>query len=164
MDKFNVFEYTAEVGGYQGCRFITPFSSTDEQPKNTHTVLVAKGVTNEEATDLVACCPEICYLLAAVEKATPDKATGQTQNEVLMLELKVTSMAIRSNRDRRRQKGLSIDENIAVFSPPDNSTVRNRIINNLKETFGDGLGYLGDLGIANFKMAIAISKAYLPEI
>lgn len=70
-----VFEYDETTGGAYGVRTWTSYVDQAEFEKSIHpkghqgNVVVAQGVTQDEALNLTSLTPEICRLLCAIEQA-----------------------------------------------------------------------------------------------
>lgn len=64
-----VFEYDATLGGLYGTRKFEIFLSKADFKKtiHRHKFVIAKGISDQEARDLVALTPEICRYMAAIQ-------------------------------------------------------------------------------------------------
>jgi hypothetical protein len=75
MDYIVVFEYTMVGNGYCGTRFFVPFENEVEfkekrgEFENNSRMVVACGVSNQEAIRIVQEAPIECWIKSAVEKA-----------------------------------------------------------------------------------------------
>lgn len=81
-----VFEYGLSMPKIYGCRFFVSYESKEvfeaRNNKDDGTEVVAEGISEEDAQDLVALTPEVCILLQILEDAfqginSPDHARTQ---------------------------------------------------------------------------------------
>lgn len=94
-----VFEYTSEAGGYEGVRYITPFSEDEigRLQERGNERIVARGVTDEEAEALVKETPLAAYIGAALQEAKDPNSNGMNMD---LLDLKLnTSLLAYFKRD-----------------------------------------------------------------
>lgn len=77
-DSYNVvFECDETMGGAYGVRTWTSYADQDQFEEfmikgHPGTIIVAQGVTQDEALDMTSLTPEICRLLCAIERAYTD--------------------------------------------------------------------------------------------
>jgi len=67
-----VFEYTAKAGGKTGTRFTTKYKDSAEFQKSAiipGTKVIAEGVSEKIASNLISFTPEICRITAGIEKS-----------------------------------------------------------------------------------------------
>lgn len=161
MPTFDVFEHTEITGGYQGNRFFTIHSEGDITQKEFKRI--AADVSEEQARDLTACTPEICRVLSAIEEAAYDKETGKVDPGILNHSLFNVIYAINEDRKHRDQRGLNLSRDFSVFTPPDDSTERNRAVIIVKREFKSDTGSIGDLGSAPIVIGTAIALGVLTK-
>ena len=98
QNTFNVvFQYTRETGGYEGVITWTSFKDeasfkewyTPELEKRQ--IVLAKGVTPDEAVKFVGQTPKACYMAACLEDAT-DPETGEVDQEILEMKLQTVGL------------------------------------------------------------------------
>lgn len=93
-----VFEYTAQVTGYEGVRTWTCFENKEQfQKYYTEEMLqrekvVAQGISEEECIQLTRQTPLSCYAAAAVQAAI-DPESGKINMDILEMELNNVIMA-----------------------------------------------------------------------
>ncbi len=164
MDKYDVYEHTAEAGGYQGTRFYTTSSKQSKESRSTSPIfkLIAEGVSDDEAQKLTSCTPEICRLLAAVEEAAYNKQTGKVDRKLLQYQITTMAFGIRSDRADRATFLEEVKPGFSIFTPPDESTERNRVIIALKKAFPNPTGSLGDLTAAGLTIGITVANVLFP--
>jgi hypothetical protein len=104
-ETFNVvFQYTREAGGYEGVITWTSFKNeADFNDWYTPDIerrerVIARGVTQEKAIELVRQTPAACDLASCVEEAT-DPETGELNPEIFQMRL--TTVALARSLSRR---------------------------------------------------------------
>lgn len=66
-----VFEHDESNGGLYGCRTLIPFSHKEAFEKRTFPKknIVAQDISDKEAKNLIALCPEVCRLMGIIEQS-----------------------------------------------------------------------------------------------
>jgi hypothetical protein len=101
-DTILVYQYTRNAGGWYGYRISTRCINENELKKieeDPDRQILEKDITSERARALTAGIPEICHLLAAIEKAF--KESSDPSNTTIEAHLRRADFAIRINRDYR---------------------------------------------------------------
>lgn len=139
-----VFEYDATMGGAYGSRFWTSYESHEEfeklsREKSDGTIVIASGINQEEAIDIVSLTPEICRVMCAVEQAFQDETTPS--REMVSFHIANAKQAIAYDRQRIGERGLArhmaqdyIDHFTQMCKPPKDiktATMRGLLVVNL---------------------------------
>ncbi len=161
-----VLEY--QNGGSTGVRFIKTFSSKEEflkqdqpdQPKEEGLLVIAEGISMEEAQKLAALTPEICYLTAAVEEMCSAE-DGHIDIDKADLFLQHAAMNIASVRKIRKQYGLQPTYGFPFVLIDGKKSQKNQLFTIIKGAFSDPWGTVGNIENAIMIVKIKIVAFYL---
>ncbi len=102
MPYIVVFEYDKTMGGSYGTRFIIEYATKEafdsRENKNDGTIIVAEGISQDEAQDLVALTPEICVALASLEEAYRGRSSLSTTRTRFAFDNAMIKIAMQQKR------------------------------------------------------------------
>lgn len=169
LDYNVVFEYTPKIGGYAGIRFIrgyndeADFQNHNQKPNDTYLV-IAKGITMDEAQDLVALTPEICRFTAAIYELC-DNDEGKVYKGMITHQLHSACFGIAHDREWIEKKDLDPVPVGAIVKPTGDQTERDQLYQFILETYyfptlvyGRSFGLINDLDTARIKLFIKITQ------
>lgn len=144
-----VFESKSD--GYTGFRHKDSFSGKAEFLKsadahdNKYSIL-ARGVSDEEAQDLLSRTPDICFFTAAIQEGCNHQ--GNIDLFVLNYQLEKAARGIKRNIDHRVKNWLFLAAPYRFVEIDNQDTEKNQLYRLVKMAFTSPDGWIGDPDVA----------------
>jgi hypothetical protein len=152
-----VFEYTPKAGGYAGNRYSinyqdkARFASLNREP-NDREIVIAEGVTDDEAQNLTSLTPEICSITAAIQECCY-LPNGQVDSQQLQVDLPTHLYSIQNDREYISSHHLSRLTDFVKCTVGPEDTEKNRL---LRLVLGRCNKYNGMIDISVIQRGIAV--------
>jgi hypothetical protein len=141
------------MGGYAGYRYLSVYKNKTELKKlnppnpDPACVILAQGISRDEAEDLVAQTPEICILTSAIHELCDNKE-GRISDGMADIFLARAFVTIERNRNRRQHRNINPAVKWHTIQLSSENDEKTELYRHVKVMFGNRYGLVGNLHIA----------------